>query len=1376
MKATSLSLLALAFATVVHGAGKELTGTYLPADTTCPSPEEARAKMTVPEGYRVECFAHEPMVQNPVAMTWDTRGRLWVVEAYEYPNGTELPVEKRPFGQEAKNDHYHPVPPQCIAPSEISDLKSQIPRDRVIILEDTDNDGVADKRTVFVEGLDLASAIICGDDGIYVGQQPHLIHFRDADHDDKPEQWRVVLTGFGREDTHELVNSFTWGPDGWLYMTHGVFTHSAVRRPGQPEKEGFKFDAGIGRCRPTAQGKEAPWEFEVFADGTSNPWGCDYDARGNFFVSACVIDHFFHMAPGGIYVRQGGAPENPYAYEQLPSIVKHKHFRAAYAGIQIYQGGVYPQDTWGHAFIGNIHDNAIHEEVLTPVGSTFKCEPRRDFLRANNGWFRPVSTQTGPDGNLWVMDWCDKYPCYQNAKANPEGVDRERGRIWRVVYAANAGTETSASTSSDAPGTSKTGNDHLNIGKITSKTGGDLLNGGKATSNTGSDHLNVGKGTSKTGSDHLNGGKATSKTSNDHPNVGKATAKISSPLPAAGSQAGTTPTASLPADHSRPEKDMDLAKLATPELVKLLEHPNNWMRRKARRVFIERWDGEWSATTKAPPHVDFIPNSSLESDDPVAAMEAAWTLTACADITGEALQVMASAQNSGLPEWAARICGLYPDGVTTRTAFDPRTGKGGGSVSAQTLPVLEKLASHKNPAVRLSVAVALRQAVSSKLTVTQVAPRVSAGGSDVNRVLSTWDSVACASKADEDAPLSMLIWQTFEPLVSTAAQQSIAQLSLTAPKAEPLSHALTHKSMRRLCDTRDAKNLDLCLDFLTRIKAHDVLLAHALDGLVKGQEGGVIKPTKDFSSLFSEFAKSDNADVRKQAKNLAMLWGDPAAIQSVAAELLDATLPEAQRLAALAALRRVRTDEARKAFAAVEAGVFDPGGVGLRSQSTETAKAPANEKPARDPSASGPGSQTPASAFALEVIRAAADLGDDSFPKTILAAWKTLPDNLRLAAYATLTSRADWTHQLLDHLAATKATANFPVSMRRQLNNANDPTIRQHANDVFGLWRESSDDLKALIAAKKKACLEGEPDLAQGKLLFTTTCAVCHVFHGGGQKVGPELIGSGRSNLDAILANVIDPNQIIGNGYENIIVTTKDNRTLMGRVTEDAPSHVKLLAIGGAEQVVPRDQIAKLENTHQSLMPMGFGGLPDDQFRNLIWYVLAPPEEGPLTADKKKALSTSIDAAPAKPKARNWRVIDWESVSLWNPKWKITAPEFEGTPNRIAEYHGRKNLLVMHPFEDKKTPSVLEQKLVIDTAHPRLKFAVASDDRGDWMAKVVVNGQVIKEVSVDHEKPRWKDVEIDLTNLAGKEATVRLEGHATGWAWEFSYWDQVRWE
>ena len=1198
---TSL-LLMLALAGIAHGAAKEIEGERAPANTPCPTPEEARAKMTVPEGYEVRCFAHEPMVQNPVAMTWDTRGRLWVVELYEYPEGTPLPVEKRPFGQPAKDDQYRPVPEVCLPSFSIPNRASSIPKDRIIILEDTDNDGVADKRTVFVEGLDLASAIICGDDGIYVGQQPHLLHFKDSNHDDVPDEWRVVLTGFGREDTHELVNSFTWGPDGWLYMTHGVFTNSKVRRPGQPESEGFKFDAGIGRCRPLNRDKAAPWEFEVFADGTSNPWGCDYDAVGNFFVSACVIDHFFHMAPGGIYVRQGGAPENPYAYELLPSIVKHKHFRAAYAGIQIYQGGVYPRDTWGHAFIGNIHDNAIHEEVLTPVGASFKCEPRRDFLRANDGWFRPVSTQTGPDGNLWVMDWCDKYPCYQNAKANPEGVDRARGRIWRVVW--------------------------------------------------------TGMGS-----------------------------KDASP--------------SLP---SRPTKDMDLAKLDTPALVELLEHPNSWMRRKARRVLSEQ--------------------TKVSQDALQALTEAAY-----AKGNIEAFWALENMQRN--PDVLRAVESKSP-------AFRAWFSRGLGNHGSETASYgeLSRLAADSSPSVRAAVAVALKQILTGNLTVTR---RVGKPGDEEFKTLAT---LITTSKAPDDALLPLNIWMALEAALNGATSPTIELLAKIAPEAQPLSRILVHKSMRRLCDTRDAKNLDLALHFLTNIKAHDMLLAHALDGIEKGQEGGIIKPTKDSSALFAEFIASTNADVQKHAQNLATLWGDEAAIGRIVASLVEPKTPVAQRITAVQTLRKVKSAAVTAAFVKV-----------LRT----------------------PDSQP--SALVVEVIRASADAGGDAFiePLTQLAASKDY--GTQLAAFGALSNRESWTHAMLEAIAAKKISAvGFPASVRRQLATSKDKGIRDHAFKVLGAWKDSSDDMKALIAAKKAACLTGEPDIAAGKLLFQTTCMVCHVFHGGGQKVGPDLIGSGRSNLDAILANVIDPNQIIGNGYENFSLSTKDNRTLMGRVLEDTPSHVKLQAIVGAETVVPRDQIAKLENTHQSLMPMGFGGLPDDQFRNLIWYVLAPPEEGPLTPEKKKLLSTSIDAAPAKPKGNSSRAIDWESVSLWNPKWKVSAPDFERTPMKLADYHGRSNVLLMHPFPDKKTPNSLEQKLVIDAAKPKLKVSVAADDRGDWKLVVRVNGEVIKEQVIDHEKPRWKDLVFDLSNFAGKEVNVRLEGHGTGWSWEFGYWQDVRWE
>ena len=1213
-------------------AGKELVGERAAATSVCPTPEEARAKMSVPEGYEVRCFAHEPMVQNPVAMTWDHRGRLWIVEAYEYPEGTPLPENQRPFGGEAKDDQYHPMPK----------LGEKIPRDRVIILEDTDNDGEADKRTVFVEGLNLASAIICGDNGIYVGQQPHLIHFRDDDGDDKPDAWRVILTGFGREDTHELVNSFTWGPDGWLYMTHGVFTNSKVRRPGQPEKEGFKFDAGIGRARPVVKRAASPsdlsppsWEFEVFADGTSNPWGCDYDAVGNFFVSACVIDHFFHMAPGGIYVRQGGAPENPYSYELLPSIVKHKHFRAAYAGIQIYQGGRYPADTHGHAFIGNIHDNAIHEEVLTAVGATFKCEPRRDFLRANNGWFRPVSTQTGPDGFLWIMDWCDKYPCYQNAKANPEGVDRERGRIWRVVVQDDK-----------------------------------------------------------------------SKTTRDR-------------------------------------TDLDLKKLATPDLVKTLEHSNNWMRRMARRQLMERPD------EKAKALLEKIVQSA---DKPAECLNSLWTLHQANMLDGKLLDQSAHHADAGVRSWAARLSGErfriasqhFAD-VADDDIF--KTSEKEDKASVLMRPELEriqKLETDKDITVRFATAVGMRMASSGALTANRPLPHEAKCWRPLVRTYYMMNDLMKASAMDYDPLLQFEIWMCIERGLDFDPEETLSggQLSL-APSTQPLSHILSHKAMRRLCDTRKAENLDLAVEFCDKIAAHDLLLAHALDGLVKGQESGVIKPTKDVSVSLAKWRAHSNADIRKHGQTLAVLWGDEAALQETITALRDTTRPEKERVALLQSICKVKSDTVKKALLLM-----------LTPQSSP--------------------------ALGVAAIRAAADFGSDDFIAPLLGMAQASGSHsdpqarglLYNAAVEALCSRTPWMHALLDAIGEGKVSSTgFPAPVRRALATSQDTATRNHSFKVLGAWQDSSDDVKVLIAKKKQACLTGEPDLANGKLIFTSTCMVCHEFHGGGQKVGPDLIGSGRSNLDAILANVIDPNQIIGNGYENFTVSTKDGRTLAGRVVEDTPSHVKLLGAGGAAQIVPRDQVATIANTKQSLMPMGFGNLPDTAFRDLVWYVLAPPEEGPLTKEKKDLLIKGVeDTVPSKPKGNSTRAIDWESVSLWNPEWKVSAPDFERTPVKLGEYYGQKNVLLMHPFPDKKTPASLEHKFKVEAGKTKLTATVAADDRGDWTVKAVVNGQVVKEMTVDHEKPRWKTVEVDLAKFAGQEVTVRLEAHANGWNMEFAYW------
>ncbi|HMO66704.1 MAG TPA: hypothetical protein PKE47_16035, partial [Verrucomicrobiota bacterium] len=174
-------------------AGRQVSGQHAPATTPALSPEDAQRAFVVPPGFQVRLFAAEPEVVNPVAMTWDERGRLWVVELYEYPLGAK------------------PGEP-C--------------RDRIKILEDTDADGRADKVTVFADGLNLATGILLGNGGAYVGEAPNLWFMEDTDGDGRMDRKTAVLTGFGLEDRHELLNGFTWGPDGQLYMTHGVFTHT----------------------------------------------------------------------------------------------------------------------------------------------------------------------------------------------------------------------------------------------------------------------------------------------------------------------------------------------------------------------------------------------------------------------------------------------------------------------------------------------------------------------------------------------------------------------------------------------------------------------------------------------------------------------------------------------------------------------------------------------------------------------------------------------------------------------------------------------------------------------------------------------------------------------------------------------------------------------------------------------------------------------------------------------------------------------------------------------------------------------------------------------------------------------------------------------
>ncbi|MBX9622976.1 MAG: DUF1080 domain-containing protein [Gemmataceae bacterium] len=381
-------------------------------------PEKAAAAMTVPPGFEVKLFAGEPDVHQPIAMCTDDRGRLWVVEAYTYPRRHPHPGPVLPDAEKAKGD-------------------------RIVIFEDVDGDGKHDKRTVFMEGLNLVSGIELGFGGVWVGAAPYLLFIPDKDGDDKPDaEPQILLDGWGFQDTHETLNSFIWGPDGWLYGCHGVFTHSKVGKHGTPDDKRERINAGIWRYHPTKH------TFEVFAHGTSNPWGLDYNAHGEFFIEACVIPHMWHIVQGGRYNRQAGTHFNPFTFEDIPTIAVHRHYAGsnphagnnrsdaaggghAHSGLLCYQGGLWPKEYHGKLLMGNLHGHRLNVDEVKPKGSGYVADRNPDFLLTNDRWSIPVALQASHDGNAYLSDWYDKQICH---RPEPEIWDRTNGRIYKIVH------------------------------------------------------------------------------------------------------------------------------------------------------------------------------------------------------------------------------------------------------------------------------------------------------------------------------------------------------------------------------------------------------------------------------------------------------------------------------------------------------------------------------------------------------------------------------------------------------------------------------------------------------------------------------------------------------------------------------------------------------------------------------------------------------------------------------------------------------------------------------------------------------------------------------------------------------------------------------
>ena len=375
------------------------------------------ADMRAPDGFHVGVFAAEPQVRQPIAMAFDGRGRVWVAENYTYA--------ERPVNFDLK---YH---------------------DRILVLEDTNHDGNADRRTVFWDGAQRLTSVEVGFGGVWALCPPNLLFIPDHDGDDVPDgKPIVVLDGWDASDArHNFVNGLRWGPDGWLYGRHGLLATSHVGRPGCSESERQAINCGIWRYHPLDK------RFEVVCQGTTNPWGSDWNEHGEMFFINTVIGHLWHVIPGAHFERMYGEDLNPLAYELIPQTADHFHWDRdrekwsdirnaamtnesdrrggghAHSGLMIYQGDNWPERYRGDVFTVNFHGQRVNRDHLERHGATYIGKHRPDILQVEDPWFRGLELTYGPDGSVYLLDWSDIGECHEN-----DGVHRTSGRIYRIWH------------------------------------------------------------------------------------------------------------------------------------------------------------------------------------------------------------------------------------------------------------------------------------------------------------------------------------------------------------------------------------------------------------------------------------------------------------------------------------------------------------------------------------------------------------------------------------------------------------------------------------------------------------------------------------------------------------------------------------------------------------------------------------------------------------------------------------------------------------------------------------------------------------------------------------------------------------------------------